>query len=77
VLKINFPGSAAHQQVLPRMPTNQMRVLLWKKNIKFNFRGGKNQFPGSAAHQTSFTANANQSNERVTVVKINFHRGKI
>jgi len=29
----------------------------------------KINFPGSAARQTSFTANANQSNESVTVVK--------
>jgi len=45
--------------------------------VKFNFQGGKNQFPGLAARQTNFTANANQSNESVTVLKINFHHGKI
>jgi len=44
--------------------------------VKFNFQGGKNQFPGSAARQTSFTAIANQSNESVTLVKMNFYRGK-
>ena len=44
--------------------------------VKFNFQGGKNQFPGSAARQASFTAIANQSNESVTLVKMNFYRGK-
>jgi len=41
-----------------------------------NFHRGKINFPGSAARQTTFTANANQSNDSVTVVKMNFHRGK-
>jgi len=45
--------------------------------VKFNFQGGKINFPGSAACQKSFTANANQANESVTVLKINFHGGKI
>jgi len=36
----------------------------------------KINFPGSAARQTRFTANANQSNESVTAVKINFNHGK-
>jgi len=35
----------------------------------------KINFPGSAARQKSFTANANQSNESVTVVKINIQSG--
>jgi len=36
----------------------------------------KINFPGSAARQTSFTANASQSNESVSAVKINFQGGK-
>ena len=35
----------------------------------------KINFPGSAARQTNFTANTNQSNESVTVVKINIQSG--
>jgi len=35
----------------------------------------KINFPGSAARQTNFTANTNQSNESVTVVKINIPSG--
>jgi len=35
-----------------------------------------NNFSGSGARQTQFAANANQSNESVTVVKMNFYRGK-
>jgi len=33
-------------------------------------------FPGSAARQTSFTTNINQSNESATVLKFNFQGGK-
>jgi len=36
----------------------------------------KIKFPGSAARQTRFTANANQSNVSFTVVKIDFQGGK-
>ena len=35
----------------------------------------KINFPGSAARQTNFTTNTNQSNESVTVVKINIQPG--
>jgi len=55
------------------MPTNQISYC-GKKSISTVV---KINFPGLVARQTSFTANANQSNESVTVVKMNFHRGKI
>jgi len=43
--------------------------------VKFNFQGGKNQFPRLGCPKTNFTANTNQSNESVTVVKINIQSG--
>jgi len=48
--------------------------------VKFNFQGGKNQFPRFDCPPNKFTANANQSNDSVTVsttVKFNFQVVKI
>jgi len=66
VVKINFLGGK--NQFF--FPCDTRTLPCWlRKVLKINF-------PGSPARQTNFTANANQSNGSVTVVKMNFHCGK-